>query len=792
MDVSLGVALEAAQARIALVDAVGPHTVVDQSRIELSTDRPDEGIATVASTLIDTERMLTQAGHRLATIAIESHDAGLAASLVQTLREAGVSDVREISSSDAVTAAVRMLSGADTAASLLAQGDTVALSIVDSAADVTSVIAVENVVDGDRFGAYRSLLGRFGEETGGATSVVVFDTLDNQHASALSTMSPVPLQFIDDSPFALARGSALAGLRPIAAASPRPGLPADPWSGEGAYPGSEDTHLAYSQVDDSGGLAWAAEDIPQQTPMQPLSVDAAADYETEEVEEPDTGRVRQPRTLLIGSTVAAVVVVGFAVLAVSVAINIRPESDRQTVRTAEETVTGKYFPPAPGQGVEPDGPAWAMIEQVPPPGIEPDARIFETKTRGALPGGRDSGVQLVTLWRDGTVGLQSAAAPFTPAIPTVPIVGTAGGISDGMALFTRLIPDFSRWSPCQVLALVANLRLAGEAMADIAEARSTGISLQDLGRIVVVPANQGTLFPVTNDRQFGTNTTAIPEELFGDDVTQSVSDQLPVGTKIVSVEALETAAGPDGAPGSSSPGSILEQILEPETVEALPGIAGTAPPVEDPASGGAEDPSRETPGPGSEVPGTDEAGGREDSPRDASDGGETNIAPDETIRTDGEVPAPADSAPNGEKPAAPGESGSEQRVPGESGETLPADGKPEAPDVPAPQDESPAADVPAPVVQEPAPRVEIPEPVVEAPAPVVEAPAPVVEAPAPVVEAPPPPPPSAPAPVVEAPAPAPSVTTPEVESAPRVETPTTTVTEVPELPTGGGLGSEDE
>lgn len=792
MDVSLGVALEAAQAQIALVDAADPNAVIDQSRIELSTDQPDESIAAVASTLITTERMLTQSGHRLAAIAVESQDPSLAAKLAQALRASGVSDVREVSSSDAVTAAVRMLSGADTAASLIAQGDTVALSIVDSAEDITSVIAVENVVDGDRFGAYRSLLGRFGEETGGATSVVVFDNLDSSQTNVLSSLSPVPLRFIDDSPFALARGSALAALRPIAVDSPRAGLSADPWSSDGIYPGSEDTHLAYSQVEDTGGLAWGAQDIPQQTPMQPLSTDAGADYETEEVEESDSAGARQPRTLLVGSTVAAVVVVGFAALAVSVAINIRPESNQQTVRTAEETVTGKYFPPAPGQGVEPDGPVWAMIEQVPPPGSEPDARVFETKARGASQGNGDDGVQLVTLYRDGTVGLQSAAAPFTPTIPTVPIGGTAGGISEGMALFTRLIPDFSRWSPCQVLALVANLRMAGEAMADGAAAWSAGVtSLGDLGRVAVVPANQGTVFPVRID-DFGTDITAIPEQLFSDEASDSVSDQLPVGTKIVDIEALETAAAPAGTPGTSSPSSILEQVLQPDTVQTLPGITGSAP-VEDPPSGGADDPA-------SELSGADEAGPREDSPQEGSDGGETSNVPEETIRTDGEVPAPADSAPNDEPPAAPGESGSDRRAPGEDGETPPAGDKPEAPsgqeprqapppDAPEPQDEAPAVDAPAPPVEQPAPPVvESPEPVVESPPPVVEAPAP--PAPAPVVEAPAPPPP--PAPVVEAPAPAPTITTEEVESAPRTATPTTTVTEVPELPTGGGSSSEDE
>ena len=84
--------------------------------------------------------------------------------------------------------------------------------------------------------------------------------------------------------------------------------------------------------------------------------------------------VARPRILLVGSTIAAIVVVGFAVLAVGVAIGIKPVVSQQAVRS-DESVPGKYLPVLPGQGTAPVPdtnqyvpPVVPVPDEPPPPG----------------------------------------------------------------------------------------------------------------------------------------------------------------------------------------------------------------------------------------------------------------------------------------------------------------------------------------------------------------------------------------------------------------------------------------
>ncbi|BBZ62576.1 phosphopeptide-binding protein [Mycolicibacterium monacense] len=787
MDVTLGVVLDKAEARIALLDATAPHAVIDQSAIDLSNQPVDA----VVSALASTDRMLTESGHRLVGTSVCSADPDTAAGVRDALIDADLTNVTVVSRSDAVTEVTRSLVGGDTTATLTSDADTAALTIVDAAADTTSLIAVEPVTGGDRGAAYRTLLERFGEEPGGATSVIVLGApVDDALTADLQAVSPVPLQFVDDPESAIARGAALAGTR-------RPGnsvagqalIDSMNWGDTMLSPQAQ--QLAYSQVDDAEDFGIADAAVPMQTPMRPLSAVDSQDYEVEESAEEAAAPADRPRALLLGSTVAAVVVVGFAALAVTVALNIRPDVREQAVRLTDDSLAGKYFPVAPGQGVTPDGPGWTMIEEVPPPGVEPEARTFRPQMLNASRGTGDAGAEVIKLYRDGTVGVVPDATQFSAAIQPQGIVGP-GSVPDASGYVTRLIPDFTRWSPCQVLALVGNMRLLSQTAIDaVAGTTSAGLNavnsvagnsgafpdLSDLGRVALVPQTKGELFDVADTLE-GTSTdiNAIPPQIFKTGAVDTVAkDVLPVDTKIVDTTALQGLV-PTGGPGEGTPAPILGGILSPEVGESLPGTKGTRP-VIDPGTVS----EGLVPGSGVDLP-------------------EKGIDVSSVLPGDG---PPSGSTPPVNIPGAgPSPDGPVTRLnPGgiapEVGLPKPEVGLPKpAVELPKPAVElpkPPPVDLPDPVIELPKPSPKIPERVLEAPEPPVVIPEPKFEIPVPDVPEvpvyePPSPPvqqPSLPSfelPKLEIPTFAPE---PEAPAAPSV--PDLPSFELPELPFGGGL-----
>lgn len=801
MDVTLGVALDKAEARIALLDATAPHAVIDQSAIDLTTEPVD----TVVSALASTDRMLSESGHRLVGTRVCSADPAMAAAVRDALVDADLINVTVVSRSDAVTEVTRTLVGGQTTATLTSDADTAALSIVDAAADTTSLIAVEPVTDRGRGAAYRILLERFGEEPGGATSVIVLGApVDAALTADLQAVSPVPLQFVDEPEYAIARGAALAGSRGPAnpVAGQRVTDPMD-WNPTMLSPGAQ--QLAYSQVDDAEDYDIAHAAVPMQTPMRPLSAVDPQDYEVEEPAEGAAAPADRPRALLLGSTVAAVVVVGFAALAVTVALNIRPDVREQAIRLTEDTVAGKYFPVAPGQGVTPDGPGWTMIEEVPPPGVEPDARTFRPQALNASLGTGDTGAEVIKFFRDGTVGVVPNAAPVGVTIPPPGIV-PPGGVPDVSGYVTRLIPDFTRWSPCQVLALVGNMRLLGQTAIDaVADTAGAGLNavnsaagntggitdLSDIGQIAVVPENKGELFDVAGSPA-GTSTdiNAIPPQIFKTGAVDTVAeDVLPVDTKIVDPSALEGLT----PTGEATPIPIFGDILPPEVGESLPGTKGTRPVVPDNVTEGL------IPGSGTKLPET----GIDVSQVLPGDGNAPGSTPSLGIPGTGLVPdGPATRVGPGGI-TAPELPKLDEGLPKPAVELPKLDeGLPKPPvslpELPKFKDRlpEPPVDLPDPVIELPKPAPKIPERVLEAPEPPVVIPQPKFEIPVPEVPAyePPAPPvqqpslPSFESPKLEIPTFAPQ---PEAPSAPSVpdlpSAPVLPSFELPELPFGGGL-----
>ncbi|MFV8228628.1 hypothetical protein [Mycolicibacterium fortuitum] len=487
MDVTLGVSVAGADARIALLDASPPHTVIDQSELDLT----GETIKTLALTLVSTDRMLTEGGHRLVATRVCSSDTEQAAELTAALVDADLSDVSVVEQPDAMSAVARSLSLGGTVASLIVDGDTAALSIVDADSDTTSLIAVEPIHDGGRAAAYRTLLERFNEEPGGATSVIVMGSADTDDwTTELAETTPVPLRFLDAPEFAVARGAALAGFRTQPAAQNLSSHSDIELDAVETVLGPQVQQLAYSQVDDPGDDVLGTADVPMQTPMRPLSA-----IDPDEVEAGEDTAPARPRVLLLGSTVAAIVIVGFAALAVSVAISIRPTASEQAIRMQQETVPGKYFPVAPGQGVNKDGENWTMVEQVPPAGIDTGVRTFQAKPLNLSRAAADTvAPRVIEVFRDGTVGVQGV----TGITPPVPPVGGGPVIPD---FVPRLIPDFSKVNMCQVLSFVGNLQTISERavndtvipLSDVVNPVD-GLSLKDLGVVAAVPSTRGELF----------------------------------------------------------------------------------------------------------------------------------------------------------------------------------------------------------------------------------------------------------------------------------------------------------
>lgn len=350
MQLVLGVAVANSVARLALVDAPDPESVHDQFDVSVAGGSTTD----LVRTIVDTDRSLNTNGFGLRAVNICWADDTQAITLRDALAIAGVRNVTVVSASDAATAFVRSAAGRTgqaTSALLLVDDATAALSVVGPDAATTSLIDAEEVQTAGTDKACNAMMERLREETGGAQTLYVLSTSEDAAAltNRLRAESPIPMSIADEPAYLLARGAAVSSSAG-AAESPRYPTAPSPVIGE---------HLAYSMADDSGSLPFGvaeeyqADNNPLQTPMSPLpNVPPGAGYADDPNEIEDPVGAGRPRVLLLGSTVAAAVVVGFSVLAVGVAIAIKPTASEQAVRDYE-AVPGNYLPPMPGQGVEP-------------------------------------------------------------------------------------------------------------------------------------------------------------------------------------------------------------------------------------------------------------------------------------------------------------------------------------------------------------------------------------------------------------------------------------------------------
>ncbi|MCB0928580.1 MAG: hypothetical protein U0R77_02980 [Mycolicibacterium insubricum] len=390
MDVMLGVAVDGDRGQIAMLDAGPGHAVIDEAVVVLGEQSVDELIAR----LVATDRSLGDDGHRLVSTRVCCEDPDVAAAISGGLITAGLANVAAVSASEAVSGAMPV------------HGETAALSLG------TGSLAQEVALTG----ASESLLSaEASAATGMAPAVDVMATGVAPVVDSGAT-SMAPAMDSDATSMAPATGDETmvvpAGTDPLLnterqqlAYSLDPDLePAGEVTAYGPAAAAEAGYVdtGYGDYDDYG-------------------------YEDGYEEEPEQ---RDRRPLLIGSTVAAFMIVGFATLAVSVAVSIKPTSSAQALRLQDDAVPGKYFPVAPGQGVQPDGNAWTMIEEAAPAtGAAvgtPAVRTFQPLALGpSTQTAAQTAAQTVRVYPDGamTVG----GAPVPAVTPAVPDAGTAVG-----------------------------------------------------------------------------------------------------------------------------------------------------------------------------------------------------------------------------------------------------------------------------------------------------------------------------------------------------------------------------
>jgi hypothetical protein len=379
VDVVVGVAVTGRVARLAMIGSPASNAqVFDQYALDL----PDDAMTDLADTIVGTYRAVADSGNRVAATRLCLPDASEAETLRQTVLSAGVQNVEVVTEAEAAAALARSV-GAD-AALLLADDDTVSLTVVGEDEDSTSVLASVPIGAAGAAVACAAVLQQApGPEV---TRIMLVGQRLDLDSVAAELYSTAPVEVPPDAGYAIARGAA------------------QTVEGSG-YPAGAATRMAPA-ASDATQMAPAATDATQMAPasdatqMAPASADAAAvgpllaysqeepDYyempadsleefvPEQEDEAPYTEMIAPPppRTLLMGSALAFVVM-SFAALAVTVAVAVRPAADVQAQPAPaiqSETVPGRYLPQVPH---EPDPVALPVAVVSPQPAAPVAPRV---------------------------------------------------------------------------------------------------------------------------------------------------------------------------------------------------------------------------------------------------------------------------------------------------------------------------------------------------------------------------------------------------------------------------------
>ncbi|WP_373201975.1 hypothetical protein, partial [Mycobacterium marinum] len=419
MDVVLGVAIAGPIARLALVGAAAEGSaVIDQSSVDLA-----EGpVAVLTETIVGTNQLLADEGHHLVATRLCWSDQDRAEDLRRALDDSGVLDVAVLSESEAVTA---LLGQAHAGSAVLLVGEETASLSVLGGGDAPPTMLAAAPVEGDATSTFDTLMAHLDDQGGAPGEVLLVGS--SEHTTVIADQfrdaSTMRVEVPEDPTFALARGAAMAaaGAGSTMAQQVLGGdageattyLP--PELAATASGQDEDEQLAYSQAGENELLPVTGAD--EYGDYGPDDDEFADDYE----DEAPAGTRLSSRSLLISNAVVAFAVIGFASLAVAVAVAIRPTAASEPVEGHQNAQPGKFMPLLPTQQQAP----------VPPP--PPDA-----PTAG-FQGGTIPTVQ-------GVVPRQ--ATPTVPA-PVAPAPAPAPGVVPAPIPLPIpiIIPPWPNWSP---------------------------------------------------------------------------------------------------------------------------------------------------------------------------------------------------------------------------------------------------------------------------------------------------------------------------------------------------------
>jgi hypothetical protein len=342
--------------RVARLAMIGSPASGGQVLDQYALDLPDDAATDLADTIVGTYRAVADSGNRMAAIRLCLPDASRAETLRQTVLGAGAQNVEVVAETEAAAALARSV-GAD-AALLLADDDTVSLTVIGEDEESTSVLASAPIGLAGAAVACAAVL-QVPSVDAPARIMLVGQRLDLDSVAA-ELHSTAPVEVPPDAGYAIARGAAQT--------AEGSGFPAG--AATMMAPASDATMMAPA-AGDATMMAPASGDATQMAPStDPAAVGPQLAYSQEEPgdyelpfdsleefvpeledEEAYTAMIAPPprKTLLMGSAMAFVVA-SFATLAVTVAINIRPVADveaQPVPATQPETVPGRFLPQVP-------------------------------------------------------------------------------------------------------------------------------------------------------------------------------------------------------------------------------------------------------------------------------------------------------------------------------------------------------------------------------------------------------------------------------------------------------------
>ncbi len=346
MDVVLGVAVTGRVARLAMVGSPASNgQVLDQYALDL----PDDAMTDLADTIVGTYRAVADSGNRVAATRLCLPDASEAETLRQTVSSAGVQNVDVVTEAEAAAALARSV-GAD-AALLLADDDTVSLTVVGEDEESTSVLASVPIGAAGAAVACAAVLQQVpGPEV---TRIMLVGQRLDLDSVAAELHSTAPVEVPPDAGYAIARGAAQtveAAEYPAGAATMMAPAAAD--ATQMAPAASDATMMAPATGDSAAVGPQLAYSLAEEPDFYDMPADSINEFVPEQEDEaPYTEIIAPPpaRTVLMGSALAFVVM-SFAALAVTVAVAIRPVADveAQPVPAIQsETVPGRYLPQVP-------------------------------------------------------------------------------------------------------------------------------------------------------------------------------------------------------------------------------------------------------------------------------------------------------------------------------------------------------------------------------------------------------------------------------------------------------------